>query len=121
DGSRQNIWSSLDKGAQLTSLAFDIIGRQIAFVVENHTDSKTPNSIWYWRKGMAKAEIKVNDQIKEMNENLIMQGPLTFLNEGRLLMFKLKPKTDVRTPDPDAVKVDIWSYKDMVLQSSQPF
>jgi dienelactone hydrolase len=51
----------------------------------------------------------------------VIQGTLRFTDNGNYILFYLQPaQDDTKTaPDQDAVQLDIWNYKDVILQSVQ--
>lgn len=123
EGNPHTIWSSADfadKQTTITSTALDATGRQLVFLVEEKKDGRTLNTIWYYSKGMDKAQVKAGNNVAGINPDLTISNESPrFSNNGRYIFFRLKAPTDNRKPAPDAVMVDVWSYKDSVLQFEQ--
>ncbi|NII25842.1 prolyl oligopeptidase family serine peptidase [Pseudoflavitalea sp. X16] len=112
------IWSTADSTTLLSSYSIDGSGKQVVFTVQ---DGLAGNCIWYYKTGMNKAVLKVNNQTGGIATGLMIQEASLFTNNDRYIVFSLKPQMDTRQPDPDAVQVDVWSYKDTFLQSTQPY
>jgi len=111
-GDRRIIW----KGEQASNYAFDENGSQVAFLAE---EQKSVYSIWYYRPGMQQAERWVSSSTAGIDSGLLINNEEpVFSKNGRRLFFKL-----IEKPTPpaslDAVKVDVWSYKDLNLQEEQ--
>lgn len=68
---------------------------------------------------MIAAEEKVNDHTAGIEKGLQVTGPLSFTGNDKYVLFNLTLPKDTSKPRPDAVQVDVWSYKDSVLQSVQ--
>lgn len=88
-------------GAKPGNLVQDPCGTQIAFIVGD--------TLWYYQVETGKAVTLINGQV---------DGISTFSKDGSKLFFTLKENIS-QYPGPDAVKVDVWSYKDSRLQSQQ--
>lgn len=117
-GSLLTIWS--DKQATIKSFCFDRSGNQVAFmasVVDKNGESL--NSLWYYSQGMNKAIMKVIDNSEMIDSALSITGVPTFSTNGKWIYFDLMQKIETPTSDSDAVMVDIWSYKDAILQPAQ--
>jgi len=121
DETTQKIWSSSNNDTDLDNYALDKSGNQVTFVINSKKDNKPCNSIWYWRKGMNRAILKVNDPIEIIENGILTQGAVLFSDDGKYIYFNLQSQPEILQPEADAVKVDVWSYKDTVLRSFQPF
>lgn len=99
-------------------------GFQVAFIVrENNVASKTElcpiYDLWYYKLGMERAVLLVNNKSLVLNEGLaIYNSVLRFSNDGEFIYFQLW-HPDIRKVKPDAVMVDIWNFKDTILQCTQ--
>lgn len=122
DGTIQTIWQSADSTTSLSCYVVDGGGKQVAFMLQESSTTAQPiNSIWYWKTGMNKAILKVNQQTEGIELGWQFQSP-SFNESGRYITFFVQPFALKLPPtNPDAVKVDVWSYKDTILQSSQPY
>jgi len=122
EGKVTTIWSTQSfpsKSSTVSNYSFDTEGNQLAFIVKEEKDAQFTNSIWYYKAGMNKAEIRANNQSLGIDSALSIDGPPEFSKNGRWIFFQLQQSLDNQKPGPDAVKVDIWSYKDVVLQPDQ--
>jgi dipeptidyl aminopeptidase/acylaminoacyl peptidase len=112
------IWSTNDTSSTISSFGFDGTGKQVVFV----TVGGVERAIWYWAAGMDKSEIKVNSKTPGMGGDVLIQSGAVFTDNGRYIRFTLKPViANPSMPSPDAIQVDVWSYQDKILQSTQPY
>jgi len=110
-GARKSIW----KGFRARNFTFDEKGNQIAFA----TDEQLWHAIWYYRAGMKGAEKWVSAVTPGVDTSLLSNIlPLVFSRDGKTLFFQLMEKP-AKKIDPEAVKVDVWSYNDLHLQEDQ--
>ncbi len=116
DFSVRTIWSSKDSAININKYSLNKSGKQ---VVINLSQNKQ-NSIWYWKEGMDSAVLKVNDLTEGIDKGLLIGEDALFSDNGNYIQFSLLPHKEVLQPIHDAVKVDVWSYKDSILQSDQP-
>ncbi|WP_315815283.1 hypothetical protein [Paraflavitalea speifideaquila] len=114
-GAAQTIWETSDSSIQVSNYTIDGSGRQLVFTLQN----ANANAIWYYAAGMDKAVLKVNQQTAGIDAGLFIQGTASFTDNDRYIQFALLPQPDSRKPGPDAVQLDIWSYQDTILQSTQ--
>ena len=124
EGAMQTIWSTADSNINVSSYGLDGNGKQVLFMLQEALPGKThqPNhSIWYYRAGMDKAVLRVNNQTEGINPGLSILGVSTFTNNGRYIQFSLQPQLNLLQSGADAAQVDVWSYKDSILQSTQPY
>lgn len=115
EGSIKNIWESNEE--KVTNCGFDKSGTQLWFLTN---DSSSRNYIWHYKKEMASAEKLVSNESPGIDPNmLILPSGIDFSQNGKYIVFELRPIPDVLTPKPGTVPVDIWHYKDVFLQSEQ--
>lgn len=118
----RTIWSATysNNGSTISSYSFDTDGAQLAFITQKKEISDSINTIWYYKAGTEQAIMLANDLSAGIapGSSITSTTPSFSLN-GQYIFFKLKPPIDNRRPREDAVKVDVWSYKDSVLQSTQ--
>jgi dienelactone hydrolase len=113
--------ATLWRGSNPSSVVFDSANTQLAFMVEEkkQASDQTDKSLWYYRIGQDKAALLADNRLAGIEEGLridaIAQG---FSKDGNRIFISLREKA-FPTPKPDAVKVDVWSYKDARLQSEQ--
>lgn len=120
DGRSATIWSagtSSPEGWAIENYVLDKAGQQLAFMLEERNGLQSVNTIWYYKKGMEKAAMKVNSRSPGVEEGLSIAGPLQFSKNGSWIFFRLQAPVDDRKAD--GVKVDVWGYKDTVLQPEQ--
>jgi dipeptidyl aminopeptidase/acylaminoacyl peptidase len=120
NGEEKTIWSSADTTINMTNYSLDGSGNQVVFML---SDNERHNSIWYYRIGMDKAIMKVNDRTGGIDSNLCIRGMpphvASFSDNGHYIMFFIMQQPDNRKLDADAVDVDVWSYKDSLLRTTQ--
>jgi len=116
-GEKRCIWRGVRSGKYI----FDEDGKQNAFI----TDEQPGRTIWYYKKGMERAEKWVSDSAAGIDSNLrittepfINNGPIVFSRDGKSLFFQLMEQPGPQA-DASAVKVDVWNYKDTYLQEEQ--
>jgi dipeptidyl aminopeptidase/acylaminoacyl peptidase len=122
DGNRQAIWSN--GGGQegkdsLVNVVWDGQGSQLAFSVLQG-GNKHECVIWYYANGMSNAEKRVTSRTKGIPDGFEVSSNygLDFSENGRWLNIpfrKIMPKLG----KPTGASVDVWSYKDTILQSVQ--
>lgn len=110
-----NIWS----GTQASSFVFDESGTQLAFRSGGHAGNPPDKSLWYYQLGTNKAQLLANSLTPGIDSGLHIDDIEGFSRDGRSIFFSMKANEEDSKPSPDAVKVDIWSYKDTKLQSQQ--
>jgi dienelactone hydrolase len=115
DGKRSVIWSGTDNNITIKSFDLDELGKQVVLVGASGTN----NSVWYWKEGMEAAIKKVDDNVTGIGSNLQLQAA-SFSDNGNYLLLTLQKRSEEVKPGREAVPVDVWSYKDSVLQSVQP-
>ncbi len=113
------IWQG-EPGVLLSSYVMNASGSEMAFWVQDKKGGEAVNAIWYYQEGMGKANEKVNNQSPESRQVFLLDEDrgVDLSNDGRYIYFYL------REPEPPkaaagATQVDIWSYRDTVLQSLQ--
>ena len=115
-----NIWSGM-AGQKAERFCFDDSGRQLAFMVSFDSGGVLKHSIWYYRLGMGSAVLKIKDGDQRFGAKMMISGTPEFSQNGRWVFFALLQPKAANPPiqAPDAVAVDIWSYKDRMLQPEQ--
>lgn len=119
------------RNVTISTHQFDNKEIQLAFSVQrlnvkqSATDSennifRNDHSVWYYKKGMEQAIQILNDESKGIDSGFfIAEKFLKFNKSGKYLFFQLQPAKDTCKLNPDAVSLDVWHYKDKVLQSQQ--
>ncbi len=104
--------------------AFDEAGKQLAFVSDrdDYKSDPSPFKLYYWRPSDNGAAALVTAKTGGMPDTMSVSknGTVSFSKNGSNLFFGTAP---VPAPEPDdaadPVKVDIWNYKDPLLQPMQ--
>jgi len=118
DVTAHQIWSS--DSLTIRGYSFDTAGSQLVFSVAEREAGKFVNSIWYYKIDIDKAIMKVDERSAGIDSGLSINNyPPYFSRNGNWIFFQIQSPVDDRKPKPDAVQVDVWNYKDVVLQSEQ--
>lgn len=99
----------------LNSYTLDNNGQQVALIQKEGNK----NSIWYWKVGMERSVLKADEKTEGINKFVIMG--VAFINDDSYLKIILKKQPETQNTKENAIKIDIWSYKDSVIQSTQPY
>jgi len=114
-----SIWMG-QPGDQLSNNAFSPDGQQLAFVVTSTVNQDKLLSIWCYLVGRDKAELKIQDGDARIDNRFHLSESLEFSRNGNWLFLSLNAKPlNIPKPGPNAVQVDIWSYRDRVVQPAQ--
>lgn len=112
------IWSSTN-GSSIERYQVHKNGDQIAIIVKAKRGNEYENQLWYYRTEMKNATILVNSDTPGFDSSYsIWKYLLSFSGKGTWIFFycqKKKTMTKVASLPP----VDVWSYKDKMLQSVQ--
>ncbi len=111
------IWSDTSSGNCESSsyFKFSASGNQLAFMSSKINDRQVENQIWYYAAGMTKAELRANAGSPGMDSSLRIAGNPTFSKSGRWLFFDLEKKKKKEILGKNNNKVNIWSYKDIIV------
>ncbi|MDF2192605.1 prolyl oligopeptidase family serine peptidase [Paraflavitalea sp. CAU 1676] len=109
------VWTSSE--GTVVGQAFDRNGRQLAFIV----DERGEHSVWYYRKGLLSAEVRATNRSKGIDSTFQISNYSTrFSYDGRWMFFVLRERESlVRKVVTGNSLVDVWSYKDEILQPEQ--
>lgn len=108
----------------ISDIDIDETGNQVVFAVKGVDTSggfseQFTYSIWYYRKGLEKAKLKVNNSNSGIGIGLAIQSNVKFSENGRYIYINLKAPMRYSVPSKNGIKVNIWNYKDSLLQSMQ--
>jgi dienelactone hydrolase len=118
NGRVYNIWSS--DNSTVKDCNFDSEGTQLVFIEQKKDGKKNINSMWYYKKEMIHAELQINSQSAGIEPGLSLSGSPQFSKNGKYIFFQLEEQSiDKAKLNNDAVMVDIWSYKDLIIQPEQ--
>lgn len=104
--------------------AFDEAGRQLAFVTDRdaYAQPASPFALYTWSTGEQAAAAVVTRATSGMPDGFAVSehGDVSFSKDGNAVLFGTAPVPEPEPEDaPEPVKVDIWNYKDALLQPMQ--
>jgi len=113
----------LSGGGEYTHLTFDDEGNQIAFLSSHQGYTLNPEeyALYTWQIGMDSANMVVHNSIPE-DWWISPHGSLSFSKNGERLYFGTAPKPSAEeeeTGDEELPVLDIWNWRDPVLQPMQ--
>lgn len=119
NGTITNIWSPTN-GLQLISYSVDWSNRQLTMLVSDTFNNLSSHSIWYYKQGMNEPIRVVSNQTPGIDAGLTLAAcsDPKFNKSGKYLCFLLK-EIDLPKPNLNGPLVDVWSYHDTTLQSTQ--
>ena len=108
-------------------ITFDEAGAQLAFISdkEEYAEKVSPYRLYYWKAGDAAATEIASAATNGVPKGMVVSefAPPRFSKDGaRVYLGTGAPPPAPRDPNdktPEPVKVDIWSYKDPLLQPMQ--
>jgi hypothetical protein len=101
--------------------SLDASGQQTVFIIVDSAGGAGAmnDAIWYYKAGMDKAVLKINNQTSGIPKGLTLSNT-SFTNNGRYIKFSLQPMPkEVRKPNANMVGLEVWNHKDLYLQSTQ--
>ena len=107
------------------SLVFDEESRQIAFLSDrdDYEADQPAFSLYHWTEGEAQAIASEETAGIPQGWWVSEHGDLEFSEDGRRLFFgtapRPEPEPEEEIPEWEEVKVDIWNWKDPLLQPQQ--
>ncbi|MBO9570669.1 MAG: hypothetical protein J7497_00430 [Chitinophagaceae bacterium] len=119
-GKKTIVWTSANnEESSVISYSMNQSTTGLVFIIQSVLNDKIKRSVWYYREGMLKAVEKEFHNIPGMMEQLeITEATVT--DNGRYIIVSMhEPTMAAPAPNQDAVKVDVWNYKDTILMSSQ--
>ncbi len=120
DGQKNTIWQEQDSTIKLTAIKLNEDENKLLYMSEQRISNKVVSTIGYWTNGMKQAKVLVQDGYKQLEGLRIMPGGASFSTNDQYILFNMQSTAEnKRKPVKDAVQVDIWHYKDTVLQSEQ--
>ncbi len=114
-------------GSDFKNFAIDPSGSRIAFVAERDSSEQSLRKfykLWYWQNGQDTATLLADKNTWGMpvGWGISEHAVVRFSQSGKRLFAGTAPipaLKDTSIPEIDRVKVDIWSYKDDLLQTMQ--
>ncbi|OQP65376.1 hypothetical protein A3860_17060 [Niastella vici] len=123
DGKVVTIWCSQRDcmgNADISGYSLDEHRLQVAFIVEENMNGGLVHTLWYYKKGMEKALRKATHETDGMqSEFSICPSSPRFSKDGQYIFFELEARADRRKPNAMLASVDVWNYKDSIVQSKQ--
>jgi len=106
------------------SFAFDDAGKQLAFLSDrdDYKTDPTPFKLFFWTPSESGATALVTPQTPGLPQGASVSehGKVSFSKDGATLFLGTAPIPAVEPEDaPEPVKVDLWSYKDPLIQPMQ--
>jgi hypothetical protein len=109
------IWSTKNERNDIGSFNIDNEGRQVVFTIQEGAGT----NIWYYNAGMDKAIVKATNGSPGIAAGLAIVSGVSFTDNGRYIKCFIQSTPDSLKPDPDLAQVEVWSHKDLYLQSAQ--
>ena len=115
----------LSGGGEYTHLTFDKAGNQLAFLSSNegHTLEPAEYGLYYWQASMDRASTVVTATSGDLPEGwwVSPHGELSFSEDGSRLFFGTAPKppTEEETDEEEVPVLDVWNWRDPLLQPMQ--
>lgn len=103
-------------GERPGNFVYDQKGEQIAFTVQS---PRGETAIWSYTDGQPTATLKINDKTTRFNNDLPISGITSFSGNGRWLFFNLRKQLPALSHEMVTTPVNIWSYRDGVLNPAQ--
>jgi len=123
EGRGRVIWSNKDSFISLNDYSMDSPGKQVVFSIRDSSGvakgNLASNSVWYYKKGMDKATLKLTDEIAGANKDLQIEGSPFFTDNGGYIRFSMQPRPFPSKAHFDPILPQVWNYKDLILQSAQ--
>ena len=113
-GNRLKIW----QGKNADNFVLDSKGRTLAYRVTDTVNGKDRICFYIYKSGADSAFQLVCNESGVLEKGFTLDNILEFSKDGARLMVNLKEGM-LNYPSPNAVQVDVWSYRDAKLQSIQ--
>lgn len=108
----KSIW----QGGKAGNLTFNQSGKKIAFTVDQEVSGKMEKTFWYYFDGADKAIEIANNNMLGNNLDMKLENIVKFSEDDSCLFISLKQD---HSPKYSYSPVDVWNYKDSMLQSKQ--
>jgi dienelactone hydrolase len=115
DQGKLPFWSTEDDNLNLSSYAFDSEHNRAAFIIHKNRESK--NELWCYDFQSRSMYFVTADSLLFPGSNLGL-SQVSFTKNGKCLVFFVNQAAK-KTPDANAVKLDVWNYLDAKLQNVQ--
>lgn len=121
DQTEHRIWEA-NGSEKLGRWWFSKTGRLLGFIVMTQSEGRFMKKLWAYLPGADRAELSVAEGDPRLGDGASIGDDLTFSGDGRWLFFSAQVRRKViatEIPSDDAVMVDVWGYKDLVIQPEQ--
>lgn len=115
------IWTSRDSNCEIQNVAFDDRGNQIAVLfIDKRQPEDKKYSLWYYDVTNSTGQNILSEfPVHQLATDLCVSSSVPrFSKDGKKIFIGLNEK-EVRAPKTRIPQLDIWNYKDSVLQSQQ--
>lgn len=111
-------WCDSSQNSKVSNLTMDQSGNSIAFQTQTQKDGYQTNRIIFYNNNTPKTICLVDDERLYAENELSITGPISITQNGQYVLFQFE-KTRKKDSTSDVVPVDIWSYTDTIIQSTQ--
>lgn len=120
EGEPRRIWIG-EPGEVVEDIAYDAAEEQGVFVPRRRLGDRAAQGLWYYRGGQEKAELRIAEGDNRLLPGSRLNGWMEFSPTGRWLFFGLQRENESSLPaaNPGVAKVDVWGYRDQVVQPDQ--
>jgi len=120
EGIARLIWSTEERSESVIgSCCISAAGQQLAFMVQEKKGEQMVNTLWYYKPGMIKPEEKVNSQTPGIDVDLFLGNSAPYFSQDECYVFFQLQERSLQKALRGEKRVDVWSYRDTVLQSTQ--
>ena len=113
--------------ATISGCVLDKKGEQVVFIEQTtntadlmgeYVSHDVVNRMWYYNTGMEKPRVVLDDRRGFSNQNLSLGSSMWFSKDGGYIFTYLQKKVN-GSDKKDNVRLNVWNYKDTILQCSQ--
>lgn len=119
DGKQWQVCAT-DGETELQGYCINNAGDYAGYTIKDKKNPQDPVSHWCYQVGDTGARRLVPDPVPGLSQQLTAGAGLRFTPDGRHLLFPLTPAVTTAPKKASAVQVEVWSYRDKLLYSSQP-
>lgn len=119
---RFTIYTSTDNiVAAASRFQFDEAGNQLIFIITKKSNKESENKIAYYKPGLDSSIVLVTNVTTGIDSTMVISNSApSFSQNGKHIFFKVQQRSiELPKPDANAIKVDLWNYKDNVIQQKQ--
>jgi dipeptidyl aminopeptidase/acylaminoacyl peptidase len=115
------IWSTKNEKATVGSYSIDDQGMQVVFSILDSSNVAKGESIWYYKKGMDTAIVKVSNETNGISSQFLIKGPVSFTESGKYILLSLRQPPDSIKQKTGMAQVEVFSYKDRFMPSVKTY